>query len=223
MRQAYRQNAHILLEGQLAAMRDLDWGTYPYVTSSNPTAAFAPVGAGLPPQALKEVVGVVKAYNTAVGVGPMPTDQEDNEIGKLLRRQGNEFGATTGRPRRCGWLDTVALNHVAFLNGFTQLAITKLDVLDGMPELKICTGYRLPNGTTTQYVPDTPVYETVEPVYESWPGWPEQSTGSVRTWANLPQAAQRYLKRVEELVGVSIRYVSVGPKRDEMFEITNNK
>jgi len=219
IRQAYQRGEMLLLEGQLAAMRDLDWGTYPYVTSSNPTATFAPVGVGLPPQALSEVIGVVKAYNTAVGAGPMPTDQGDGEIAKWLREEGQEFGATTGRPRRCGWLDAVALNYVAYLNGFTQLAVTKLDVLDGLSELKICTGYRLPNGTTIEHVPDTPVYETVEPIYESWPGWPEESTQQARAWADLPQAAQNYLRRIEELVGVSIKYVSVGPERDEMFAV----
>lgn len=217
IRQAYEQGANILLEGQLAAMRDLDWGTYPYVTSSNPTATFAPVGAGLPPQAVKRVIGVVKAYTTAVGAGPMPTDQGDNQIAKWLREKGQEYGATTGRPRRCGWFDAVALNYVAYLNGFTDLAITKLDVLDGLPELQICTGYRLRDGSIIQHVPDTPIYETVEPVYESWPGWPENSTASARTWADLPQAAQNYLNRIAALAGVSIRYISVGPKRDEMF------
>jgi len=217
IRQAYEQGANILLEGQLAAMRDLDWGTYPYVTSSNPTATFAPVGAGLPPQAVKRVIGVVKAYTTAVGAGPMPTDQGDNQVTKWLREKGREYGATTGRPRRCGWFDAVALNYVAYLNGFTDLALTKLDVLDGLPELQICTGYRLRDGSIIQHVPDTPVYETVEPVYESWPGWPENSTSSARTWADLPQAAQNYLNRIEALAGVAIRYISVGPKRDEMF------
>lgn len=217
IRQAYERGANILLEGQLAAMRDLDWGTYPYVTSSNPTASFAPVGAGLPPQALSQVIGVVKAYNTAVGAGPMPTDQGDNKTAKWLREKGREFGATTGRPRRCGWFDAVALNYVAYLNGFTQLAVTKLDVLDGLPELQICTGYRLPDGQIIQHVPDTPIYETVEPIYESWPGWPENSTAQARAWADLPAAAQNYLKRIEELTGVPIRYISVGPKREEMF------
>ncbi len=219
VRQAYEQGANILLEGQLAAMRDLDWGTYPYVTSSNPTATFAPVGAGLPPQALDRVIGVVKAYTTAVGAGPVPTDQEDNEIAQWLRDHGHEYGATTGRPRRCGWFDAVALNYVAYLNGFTHLAVTKLDVLDGLPELKICTTYRLPDGTVINHVPDTPLYQTVEPIYESWPGWPENSTSTVRTWTDLPEAAQRYLKRIEELVGVPIKYVSVGPEREEMFEV----
>lgn len=219
VRQAYEQGASFLLEGQLAAMRDLDWGTYPYVTSSNPTAAFAPVGAGLPPQAIDQVIGVVKAYTTAVGAGPVPTDLGDSSTALWLRDKGREYGATTGRPRRCGWLDAVALNYVAYLNGFTQLAVTKLDVLDGLPEVKICTGYRLPDGTAIQHVPDTPVYETVEPVYESWPGWPENGTNQARSWAELPATAQRYLKRIEELVRVPIRYVSVGPKRDEMLTV----
>ncbi|HMR64794.1 MAG TPA: adenylosuccinate synthase, partial [Anaerolineae bacterium] len=124
IRDDYRQGKNFLLEGQLAAMRDLDWGTYPYVTSSNPTATFAPVGAGLPPQALDRVIGVVKAYTTAVGAGPVPTDQGDNEVARYLRDKGGEFGATTGRPRRCGWLDAVALNYVAYLNGFTEIAVT---------------------------------------------------------------------------------------------------
>ena len=212
IREAYEQNANILLEGQLAAMRDLDWGIYPYVTSSNPTATFAPVGAGLPPQAIDQVIGVVKVYTTAVGAGPMPTDQGDNEIAQRLRENGKEYGATTGRPRRCGWFDAVALNYVAYLNGFTHLALTKLDVLDGFAELKICTAYHLPNGEVIKPVPDTPIYET-------WSGWPQNSTDQARSWDELPQAAQAYLKRIEELVGVPIQYVSVGPEREEMFQV----
>ena len=219
IRQAYEAKANILLEGQLAAMRDLDWGIYPYVTSSNPTATFAPVGAGLPPQALQHVIGVVKAYTTAVGAGPVPTDQGDNQVAQWLREKGREYGATTGRPRRCGWLDAVGLTHVAYLNGFTGVAITKLDVLDGLPELKICTAYRLADGTVIDYVPDTPIYETVAPVYETWPGWPENSTQQARSWDDLPQPAQQYLKRIETLLQVPIVYVSVGPEREEMFKI----
>jgi adenylosuccinate synthase len=219
IRQAYQQKANILLEGQLAAMRDLDWGIYPYVTSSNPTATFASLGAGLPPQAIDRVIGVVKVYTTAVGAGPVPTDQGDNEVAQWLREKGKEYGATTGRPRRCGWLDAVALNQVAYLNGFTELAITKLDVLDDLSEIKICTGYRLPDVQVIKHVPDTPIYETVEPIYESWPGWSENSTHSARAWAELPEAAQGYLKRIEELVGVPIKYVSVGPEREEMFGV----
>lgn len=220
IRKAYKDGGNILLEGQLAAMRDLDWGTYPYVTSSNPTAAFALVGAGLPPGALDEVIGVVKAYTTAVGAGPVPTDQGDNEVAQELRKKGNEYGATTGRARRCGWLDTVALNYVTYLNGCTHLAITKLDILDGLPELKICTGYRLPDNTKIDdYVPDTPDYERVEPIYETLPGWPENSTNTARTWSDLPEQAQKYLTRIEQLVEVPIKYVSVGSKRKEMFEV----
>ena len=219
IRKTYEQNGSILLEGQLAAMRDLDWGTYPFVTSSNPTATFASVGAGLPPQAIDRVIGVVKAYTTAVGAGPVPTDQGDNDIAQWLREHGNEYGATTGRPRRCGWFDAVALNYVAYLNGFTDVAITKLDVLDGMPELKVCTDYRLPNGEDIKTVPDTPIYQQVEPIYETWPGWPNESTSSARCWDDLPEAAKNYLKRLEELIGVSIKYVSVGPEREAMFEL----
>ena len=219
IKEAYLSKANILLEGQLAAMRDLDWGTYPYVTSSNPTATFAPVGAGLPPQAINRVIGVVKAYTTAVGSGPVPTDLGNSDAAEWLRAQGREYGATTGRPRRCGWFDAVALNYVAYLNGFTDLAVTKLDVLDGLAELKICTGYKLPDGQIINHVPDTPIYETVEPVYESWPGWPQNSTHRARSWAELPAAAQNYLKRLETLTGVPITFVSVGPERDEMFTV----
>jgi adenylosuccinate synthase len=219
IREAYEQKENILLEGQLAAMRDLDWGTYPFVTSSNPTATFASVGAGLPPQAINRVIGVVKAYTTAVGAGPVPTDQGDNKIAQFLRKHGNEYGATTGRPRRCGWFDAVALNYVAYLNGFTDVAITKLDVLDGIPELKICTAYRLPNGQKIKTVPDTPVYQQVEPLYETWPGWPDGSTRNAHSWDELPAAAQNYLKHIEELIGVPIKYVSVGPEREAMFEL----
>jgi len=219
IRQAYEQQANILLEGQLAAMRDLDWGTYPYVTSSNPTASFAAVGAGLPPRAVDRVIGVVKAYTTAVGAGPVPTDQRNNEIATWLREKGNEYGATTGRPRRCGWLDAVALNYVAYLNGFTDMAITKLDVLDGLTELKICVAYRLPSGQTINHVPDTPIYQTVEPVYETMPGWPAHSTCQARAWSDLPVNAQKYLRRIEKLAGVPLKYVSVGPGREEMLEL----
>lgn len=220
IRAAYEKSAHILLEGQLAAMRDLDWGTYPYVTSSNPTASFAPVGAGLPPGAIDQVIGVVKAYTTAVGDGPVPTDQGENETALFLREKGREYGATTGRPRRCGWFDAVGLNHVAYLNGFTGLAITKLDVLDGLPELKICTGYRLPDGATINHVPSLPAYNMVKPIYETWPGWPASSTAQARAWSELPAQAQNYLKRIAALVNVPIQYVSVGPEREEMFMIT---
>ncbi len=215
VRDAYRGGKAILLEGQLGVMRDLDWGIYPYVTSSNPTASFAPSGAGLPPQAIDRVFGVVKAYSTAVGAGPFPTELFDAS-GEFLREKGNEYGATTGRPRRCGWFDGVAIGFAAYLNGFTGLAITKLDVLDGLSELKLCTHYRLPDGTLIDYVPDTSILETVEPVYETWQGWDEPTT-NVRHWDDLPENAKKYLKRIEELAGVPLAFVSVGAEREAMI------
>lgn len=217
VREAYKAEQSILLEGQLGAMRDLDWGIYPYVTSSNPLASFAPVGAGLPCNALNQVLGVVKAYSSAVGEGPFPTELFD-ETGTHLREQGQEYGATTGRPRRCGWFDGVAINYVSWLNNFTGLAVTKLDVLDSLPELKICTHYRLSNGDLIDYVPDTPELETVEPIYETWPGWNEPTT-HIRNWAALPVNAKRYLKRIEELAGAPIVFVSIGPERDAIIKV----
>jgi len=216
-RAAYEQEKAILLEGQLGVMRDLDWGIYPYVTSSNPTASFAASGAGLPARAISKVIGVVKAYSTAVGDGPFPVELFD-EDGERLRETGGEFGATTGRPRRCGWFDGVAIRYAAWLNGMTGLAITKLDVLDGFERLKICTGYRLADGTViTDSMPDTPVLQTVTPVYEEWEGW-EGSTTEARKWADLPKTAQKYIKRISDLAGVKIEYVSVGPERAQMFK-----
>jgi adenylosuccinate synthase len=214
VRAALETDQTVLLEGQLGVMRDLDWGAYPYVTSSNPLASFGPVGAGLPPQALTEVIGVAKVYVTAVGAGPFPTELTD-ETGDRLREVGREYGATTGRPR-CGWLDAVALDYANWLNGFTGLAVTKLDVLDGMRELKICTGYRFPSGEVTDRMPDPASLETLEPIYETWPGW-ESPTTEARRWDELPIEAQRYLRRIEELAGAPIRWVSVGPERDAII------
>ena len=214
VRDAVRGGQDVLLEGQLGVMRDLDWGTYPFVTSSNPIAGGACAGAGLPPSAVGWVVGVAKAYCTAVGAGPFPTELHD-ETGARLREIGQEYGATTGRPRRCGWLDGVALPYAAWLNGFTGLAITKLDVLDGLAEIKICTGYRLDGQVTTQ-IPYPPEMDRAEPVYETWPGWSEP-TRNARTWEELPAAARAYLNRIAELAGVPIKYVSVGPEREQLI------
>jgi len=214
VQEAVRSGADILLEGQLGVMRDLDWGTYPYVTSSNPIAGGGYAGAGLPPRSVDRVVGVVKAYCTAVGAGPFPTELFD-ETGDRLRNVGQEYGATTGRPRRCGWLDGVALPYAAWLNGFTGLAITKLDVLDGLPELKICTGY-LVDGQEVRRVPDTVDMGRAEPVYEVWPGW-QEPTREARSWSELPQAARAYLDRISELAATPLQYVSVGPGRDQLI------
>jgi len=211
---AVRSGQEILLEGQLGVMRDLDWGTYPFVTSSNPIAGGACAGAGLPPTAINRIIGVAKAYCTAVGAGPFPSELHD-AIGARLREVGQEYGATTGRPRRCGWFDAVAMAYGAWLNGFTGLAVTKLDVLDDLPELKICTGYRL-DGQIISRVPDTPDMARVEPVYETWPGW-QSATRDVRTWEALPERARTYLNRIAELAGVPIAYVSVGPERDQLI------
>ncbi len=204
----------VLLEGQLGIMRDIDWGTYPYVTSSNPIAGGGFAGAGLPPRAIDRVVGVVKAYCTAVGAGPFPTELHD-EVADHLRSVGQEYGATTGRPRRCGWLDGVALPYAAWLNGFTGLAITKLDVLDGLAELKICVGYRV-GDEIVRTVPDTYNMGRAEPVYETWAGWQEE-TRHCRRWNDLPQAARAYLDRISEIAATPLQYISVGPGREQLI------
>ena len=162
---------------------------------------------------------MVKTYVTAVGAGPLPTELHD-EVGQQLRDVGKEYGATTGRPRRCGWADAVALDYARWINGFTSIAITKLDVLDSLAEIKICVGYRLPSGKTIDYVPDPNAMEVVEAIYESWPGWEESTTGA-RRWEDLPRNAQRYLRRIEELTGAPIGWISVGPERDEIIRMPN--
>ncbi len=216
VRAAVEGGSAVLLEGQLGVGRCVDWGIYPYVTGSSPTAGGACVGAGIPPRAIDEVLGVVKAYSTSVGGGPFPTELHD-EAGDMLQELGSEFGATTGRVRRCGWFDGVAIRQAAWLNGFTAIAITKLDVLDAFPSISICTGYRL--GTQVlDYVPDTVTQEHVQPVYETWPGWLADTSGC-RTWGDLPPNAQTYLRRIEELAGATIRFVSVGPERSQMVVV----
>ena len=218
MRRSLEIKADILLEGQLGVMRDLDWGIFPYVTSSNPTASYAASGAGLPARVIDRVIGVVKAYSTAVGDGPFPTELFDAD-GQKLREIGLEFGATTGRPRRCGWFDGVAIGYAAWLNGMTGLAITKLDVLDAFETIKICTGYRLPNGEIIKdSMPATPLLYQVTPVYESWDGW-LTSTADCRAWDDLPKEARAYIHRLSELAGIKVDYVSVGPEREQMFAV----
>ena len=217
VRHAVEADQRVLLEGQLGVMRDLDWGIYPYVTSSNPTAGFAGPGSGIPSSQIKQIVGVVKAYSTCVGAGPFPVELFD-EAGQKLREIGAEYGATTGRPRRVGWFDGIAIDFAAWLNGFTDLVVTKLDVLDVMPELKICVGYRLGVEILTS-VPDTATLEMVTPEYETWPGW-LQSTADCRAWDDLPLNAQQYLKRIEALAGVPITWVSVGAERERMFRVS---
>lgn len=214
LHEAVEANRQILLEGQLGIMRDLDWGIYPFSTASSPTAGGACIGAGIPPRFIEQVIGVSKSYATSVGGGPFPTELLD-EDGERLREIGDEYGATTRRPRRCGWFDAVTVRYGAWLNGLTALAITKLDVLDSFEIIKLCTGYRLGDQVTTD-VPDTFVQDRVKPVYEEFRGW-KSSTREVRQWSELPPAAQAYLRRIQELVGVPIRYVSVGPRREQMI------
>ncbi|HEX6289906.1 MAG TPA: adenylosuccinate synthase [Herpetosiphonaceae bacterium] len=211
VQQAMRRGDRILLEGAQASLLDVDWGTYPYVTSSAPGAAGACQGAGIGPRQVSAILGVFKAYATRVGGGPFPTELHD-ETGQLLRERGHEYGTTTGRPRRCGWFDAVAARYVVELNGIDYLTITKLDVLDELPSLRICTGYRL-NGTTIDYMPSSAAeLSQVEPIYEDLPGW-QASTEDARSFDDLPPSAQRYLARLEELTGATIALISVGPAR----------
>jgi adenylosuccinate synthase len=218
IRDAVREDKNVVLEGQLGVMRDLDWGIYPFTTSSSPTAGGACVGAGIPPSAIDEVMGVVKAFSSSVGGGPFPTELE-GEAAERLRlggpKVGHEFGATTGRPRRCGWFDGVAVGYASWLNGFTGISVTKLDVLDTFESIQVCVAYRL-GDEMIDYVPDTATQEKVEPIYETLPGW-MASTADCRTWESLPENAQRYLRRIEALVGAPIRFVSVGPERDQII------
>jgi adenylosuccinate synthase len=214
VRDAVRSGKQVVLEGQLGVMRDLDWGIYPYTTSSSPTAGGACVGAGLPPSAIDDVLGIVKVYSTSVGGGPFPTELTD-KVGEKLRTIGEEFGATTGRPRRCGWFDGVAIAYAGWINGFTGIAVTKLDILDHFESLKICVGYRL-GDEVLDYVPDTAGQEQVEPIYEMWPGW-LSDTSKVRRWDELPEKAQAYINRIAELAGVPVRFISVGPERDQII------
>ena len=203
----------LLFEGAQAALLDVDHGTYPYVTSSNCLAGQASAGAGVGPQALDYVLGITKAYATRVGSGPFPTELND-DIGERLRKRGNEYGSVTGRPRRCGWFDAAALKRATQINGLSGLCITKLDVLDGLETLRICTGYRF-DGKISDVLPyGADSIERCEPVFEDHPGWSE-STFGVKAWDGLPQNAQSYLRRIEALVGTPIALISTGPDRDE--------
>lgn len=214
IREAIESEKKILLEGQLGIMRDNDWGIYPYTTSSNPTSAGACVGAGIAPRYINKVVGVVKAYSTSVGGGPYMTELFDSD-GDKLRDIGGEYGATTGRPRRCGWLDLVAADYACYMNGITDLALTKLDVLDSFEKIKVCTGYMI-NGEYYTYLPNTLLQEQAKPIYEEWEGW-MCDTSKCRTWDELPQKAKDYVLMIEEKLGTHITFISVGPERDQLI------
>jgi adenylosuccinate synthase len=213
--QALGEGLNILLEGAQGALLDVDHGTYPFVTSSNTTAGGAAVGAGIGPTAVNAVLGVVKAYTTRVGNGPLPSEADDAES-EQLRQLGNEFGATTGRPRRCGWFDAVVVRYAVRVNGLTDLAVTKLDVLDTLTRIPICVGYTV-DGKPIDNVPsDVAGLNAVKPVYEILDGW-NRSTKDARSLGDLPTAARRYLDRLQELVNVPIAYVSVGARRDQII------
>jgi adenylosuccinate synthase len=213
LQDALAAGKNILMEGAQGTLLDLDYGTYPYVTSSHPVAAGACLGTGIPPRCLDEVWGVAKAYTTRVGEGPFPTELAD-EQGDYIRERGREYGTTTGRARRCGWLDLVALRYAARLNGFTALAITLLDVLSGLPTLRVCVAYRLDGAYTERFVADGFTLARCEPIYEELPGWQEE-IGDCRHREELPPNAQRYLAFIEQYVGVPIRLISVGPAREQ--------
>ncbi|MBP6343545.1 MAG: adenylosuccinate synthase, partial [Candidatus Omnitrophica bacterium] len=205
----------ILFEGAQGAFLDIDFGTYPFVTSSNSCVSGVCSGSGVPPTKIDKVIATVKAYTTRVGEGPFPTEfssKMDNEI----RTKGKEFGSTTGRPRRCGWFDAVLVRYALIINGADELAIMKLDVLDELKEIKICTSYRFKGKTIKDFPHDYEVVSSVKPVYETLPGW-QASTRGIRDFSKLPANARRYINRLEELLKVRIKYISIGSKRDEII------
>ena len=214
-----RKGTRILFEGAQGTLLDVDHGTYPYVTSSNTVAGNAAVGSGLGPTAIDKVLGITKAYTTRVGGGPFPTELSD-ATGDRLRKVGDEYGATTGRPRRCGWLDTVVLRYSARVNGMWGLALTKMDILSGLETLKVCTAYELDGQRVTELPGDIEEFSRVQPIYEELQGW-EQTLAGARTFDDLPPAAQRYVRRIEEIVGVPVVCVSVGAERGETILLQN--
>ncbi len=217
--QQLERGARVLFEGAQGTLLDVDHGTYPYVTSSNCIAGNASVGCGIGPTAIDKVVGISKAYTTRVGGGPFPTELND-ELGDRLRKTGDEFGATTGRPRRCGWLDAVVLRYAARVNGLWGLALTKLDVLSGLKSINICTAYELDGEKLTELPQDHEDLEKVKPIYETLPGWDDPLAGA-RTIEDLPENARRYVRRVEEVCGVPVVCVSVGADRGETILLQN--
>jgi adenylosuccinate synthase len=219
LHEAMKAGKSLLFEGAQGTLLDVDHGTYPFVTSSNTVAGNAATGAGVGPTAIHRVIGISKAYSTRVGGGPYPSELKD-ATGEELRRIGGEFGATTGRPRRTGWLDALALRYAARVNGLDGLALTKLDVLTGFPEVKIAVAYRCGDRTFTEMPSDLETLERCEAVYESLPGWTEKLAGA-RRWQDLPAAARAYVERVAQLTGVKVIAVSVGAERDETIVLEN--
>jgi adenylosuccinate synthase len=211
-----RQGKKVLAEGAQGSMLDIDFGTFPFVTSSNTTSAGVCSGLGIAPQKIREVIGVTKAYCTRVGSGPFPTEQED-ETGEELRKTGNEFGATTGRPRRCGWIDLVALRFACMINGVTKIVMTKADVLDAFKELKVCTAYQV-NGQDTTEVPFRLENDDLKPVYQTFSGW-QTDISAAKDPAGLPAATKDYIKFIDNYLQTPVCYVSNGPGRDQLIQL----
>lgn len=211
--EARQKGRNILLEGAQGTLLDVDHGTYPFVTSSNPTAGGAAPGSGIGPNQIDQIIGVVKAYTTRVGEGPFPTELRD-ATGDLIRERGREYGTTTGRPRRCGWFDAVMVRYAVRVNGLTGLAVTLLDVLDALDEVKVCVAYEYRGQRLEHFPADLEVLRECTPIYATLPGW-QQETGGVRDYSQLPKAAQAYLEFVADQVGCPVQMVSVGPRRDQ--------
>ncbi len=215
-----KQGRKILFEGAQATMLDIDYGTYPYVTASHPISGGVGIGAGVAPNKIDKVVGVVKAYCTRVGEGPFPTEQL-NEIGDKIRDAGHEFGTVTGRPRRTGWLDACVVRYAGLLSGIDYMAITRLDILDGFDEIKMCTGYRYKGELLNEIPASLRILAEVEPVYETFQGWKTDISG-MRSYDELPEDARRYLERMAEVTGIALGIVSVGPNRDQTIVIAKD-
>lgn len=214
---AINSNKNVLLEGAQGTLLDIDHGTYPYVTSSNSTAGGACTGLGIGPTKITGVLGVIKAYTTRVGGGPFPTEIHDS-LGELIREKGGEYGATTGRPRRCDWLDMVILRHSVRVNGLTGIAITKLDILDGLESLKICTSYKYNGRIYNEFPKEINIFNECEPVYEEIKGWKESTSGTT-DYKKLPERAREYIEKIQEMLGVEVQIISTGQRRDELIKI----
>lgn len=211
------EKKNVIFEGAQGTLLDVDHGTYPYVTSSNSSAGGACTGSGIGPTRINKVLGVMKAYTTRVGGGPFPTEIKD-KLGEIIREKGGEYGATTGRPRRCGWLDFIILKHSVMINGVTGVAITKLDILDGLDKIKICTAYKYKGKIIEEFPKELNIFSECEPVYEEMEGW-KTSTSGIKEFKKLPQRAQRYIKKIEDTIGVDVHIISTGQKRDELIHI----
>ncbi len=214
---AMQRGDRIMLEGAQGALLDTDFGTYPFVTSSSPLAGSATLGSGIGPTHIERVIGVFKAYATRVGSGPMPTELKD-DMGDFIREKAREYGATTGRPRRCGWFDAIAGRFSVRINGMTEIALTHLDIFDGFESIKICTGYRIGGTFTTEFPTRIETVEQCEPVYEEMPGW-DECTEEVSEYSKLPLNARKYVDTISSLLGCRVSLVSMGPKREQMIEV----